>query len=109
MPMGLTPGIQLYTVRQQMAQDLEGTLAAVREAGYVEVESAALPIKPAPEIRAALDKAGLKCVSSHRSFADITKNLDVTAEFEKVIGVSYIICPCPGRRNPPLPEQRPGR
>ena len=108
MPMGLTPGIQLYSVRQQMAQDFEGALAAVREAGFVEVESASLPKKPATEIRAALDKAGLKCVSSHRSFDDITKNLDATTDFEKTLGVSYIICPSPGRRNPAPTKVWPG-
>jgi sugar phosphate isomerase/epimerase len=108
MPMGLTPGIQLYSVRQQMAEDFEGTLAAVREAGFLEVESAAMPKKPAAEIRTALDKAGLKCVSSHRSFVDITRDLDATTEYESVIGVSYIICPGPGRRNPPGPGSKPG-
>lgn len=108
MPLGLVPGIQLYSVRQQMAKDFEGTLAAVREAGYLEVESAALPKKSAAEIRKALDKAGLKCVSSHRSFADVTKDLDATTEFEKTIGVSYIICPGPGRKNPPVPGQKVG-
>ena len=77
-PLGLAPGIQLYSVREQMAKDFQGTLAAVREAGYVEVESAALPKKTAAEIRKALDQAGLKCVSSHRSFEDVTKNLDAT-------------------------------
>ena len=108
MPMGLTPGIQLYSVRQQMAEDFEGTLAAVREAGFLEVESASLPKKPAAEIRTALDKAGLKCVSSHRSFVDVTRDLDATTEFEKVIGVSYIICPGPGRKNPPDPGTKTG-
>lgn len=108
MPMGLKPALQLYTVRQQMAQDLDGTLAAVREAGYVEVESAALPAKSAQEIRAALDRAELKCVSSHRSFADVTRNLDATVQFEKVIGVSYIICPSPGRRTPSAPGTKAG-
>lgn len=98
-PLGLAPGIQLYSVRDQMAKDFEGTLAAVRSAGYLEVESASLPKKPASEIRKALDKAGLKCVSAHRGFDDVTKNLDATTEFEKTIGVSYIICPGPGRRN----------
>src|SRR6201998_4952052 len=63
MPLGLMPGIQLYSVRQQMAPDFEGTLAAVREAGYLEVESAALPKKPAAEIRKALHQAGLNWVS----------------------------------------------
>ncbi len=105
MPLGLASGIQLYSVRQQMAQDFEGTLAAVREAGYVEVESAALPKKSAAEIRKALDQAGLKCVSAHRGFADVTVNLDATTEFEKAVGVSYIICPSPGRRNPVVSGQ----
>ena len=108
MPMRLKPGIQLYSVRQQMAQDFEGALAAVRAAGFLEVESASLPKKPAAEIRAALDKAGLKCVSSHRSFVDVTRDLDATTEFENVIGVSYIICPGPGRRNPPAPGTKAG-
>ena len=99
-PLGLTPGIQLYSVRQQMAKDFEGALAGVRAAGFLEVESAALPKKPAAEIRRALDQAGLKCVSSHRSFVDVTRDLDATTDFEKAIGVSYIICPGPGRKNP---------
>ncbi len=107
-PLGLTPGIQLYSVRQQMAQDFEGTLAAVREAGYVEVESAAMPKKPAAEIRRALDQAGLKCVSAHHSFADVTRDLDATTEFEKTIGVSYIICPGPGRKSPLVSGQKAG-
>jgi sugar phosphate isomerase/epimerase len=102
-PLGLPPGIQLYSVRQQMAQDFEGTLAAVRAAGFLEVEAAAMPKKTAAETRAALDKAGLKCVSSHRSFVEVTRDLDATIEFETVIGVNYIVCPGPGRRPAPAP------
>jgi sugar phosphate isomerase/epimerase len=67
-----------------------------------------MPKKPAAEIRAALDKAGLKCVSTHRSFVDVTRDLDATTEFEKTIGVSYIICPGPGRKNPPAPGTKAG-
>lgn len=107
-PLGLAPGIQLYSVRQQMAKDFEGALAAVHDAGYLEVESASLPKKPAAEIRKALDQAGLKCVSSHRSFVDVTTNLDATTEFEKTMGASYIICPGPGRRNSPVPGAKVG-
>jgi sugar phosphate isomerase/epimerase len=108
MPLGLTPGIQLYSVREQMAKDFEGTLAAVHTAGFQEVESASLPKKPAADIRKALDQAGLKCVSSHRSFTDVTRDLDATTEFEKTIGVSYIICPGPGRKNPPASGTKAG-
>lgn len=35
-------GLQLYTVRDQMAKDLDGTLAAVAAAGYHIVETAGL-------------------------------------------------------------------
>ena len=35
-------GLQLYTVRSLMARDVEGTLAAVAEIGYREVELAGL-------------------------------------------------------------------
>ncbi len=97
-PLGLPLGIQLYSVRREMAQDFEGALAGVAEAGYTEVESAALPKKSAKEIRAAFDKAGLKCVSSHRGFADFKDRFDETVAFDKELGVKYMICPGPGRR-----------
>ena len=92
-PLGLPAGLQLYSVREQMAQDLDGALAAVRAAGYTEVESASLPKKTAKEIRAALDKAGLRCVSAHYGFADVTTRFDETAAFVKELGCSYLICP----------------
>jgi sugar phosphate isomerase/epimerase len=98
-PLGLPLGIQLYSVRREMAGDFEGTLAGVAEAGYTEVESAALPKKSAKEIRAALDTAGLKCVSSHRGFADFKDRFDETVAFDKECGVSNMICPGPGKRD----------
>ena len=97
-PLGLPLGVQLYSVRKEMAQDFEGALAGVAEAGYTEVESAALPKKSAKEIRAALDKAGLKCVSSHRGFGDFKDRFAETVAFDQELGVKYMICPGPGRR-----------
>jgi sugar phosphate isomerase/epimerase len=99
-PLGLPLGLQLYSVRQQMAEDLEGTLAAVSKAGYTEVEAATLPNRSAAEIRAALDKAGLRCVSAHHPFADLHTRLDEILAYDKQLGVRFIICASPGRRNP---------
>jgi sugar phosphate isomerase/epimerase len=99
-PLGLPLGLQLYSVRQQMAEDLEGTLAAVRKAGYTEVEAASLPNRSAAEIRAALDKAGLRCVSAHHPFADLHARFDEILAYDKQLGVRFIICASPGRRNP---------
>jgi sugar phosphate isomerase/epimerase len=99
-PLGLPLGLQLYSVRQQMAEDLEGTLAAVRMAGYTEVEAAALPNKSAAEIRAALDRAGLRCVSAHHPFVDLHARFDEIVAYDQQLGVRFIICASPGHRNP---------
>lgn len=107
-PLGLPLGIQLYSVREQMAQDFDGTLAAIAGAGYTEVEAAALPSKSAKEIRAALDKAGLRCVSAHHPFGDLHARFDEIVAFDKEIGAQFIICSTSGYRTPPTPgEHRP--
>ena len=106
-PFGLPLGIQLYSVRQQMAEDLDAALGGVREAGYTEVEAASLPKKSAKEIRAALDKAGLRCVSAHHSFADLYTRFDEAVDYDKELGVRFIVCSTPGFRNQP-PAGTPG-
>ena len=102
-PLGLPLGLQLYSVRDQMAKDLEGTLAAVSKAGYTEVEAAALPKLSAAEIRAALDRAGLRCVSAHHPFLDLQARFDEILAYDKQLGVRFIICSSPGHRNPVAP------
>jgi sugar phosphate isomerase/epimerase len=97
-PLGLPLGIQLYSVRQQMMEDLDSTLAAVSAAGYTEVEAAALPKKSATEIRRSLDKAGLRCVSAHHPFPDLNARFDEIVAYNKELGVHFIICSSPGYR-----------
>jgi sugar phosphate isomerase/epimerase len=104
-PLGLPLGIQLYSVRDQMAENLETALEGVAAAGFTEVEAAALPKKSGREIRAALDKAGLRCVSAHNSFEDLQSRMEQTVAFNKELGVKFIICPGPGYRNPPSPGE----
>ena len=57
--------IQLYTLRDQLAIDLEGTLAALGEIGYTRVEHAGFVGRPVEEFKAALDAAGLRSTSGH--------------------------------------------
>jgi sugar phosphate isomerase/epimerase len=92
MPLGLPLGIQLYSVRQELAKDYEGTLAAVAKAGYSEVESAGYYGHSASEVKAAMQKAKLRCVSAHHPMGDLQKNFDEILAFEKELGVQYIIC-----------------
>ena len=102
-PLGLPLGIQLYSVREQMAANLDDALAAVSAAGYTEVEAAALPQKSAAEIRTALDKAGLRCVSAHHPFNDLHTRFDEIVAYDKELGVRFIICSSPGHRNVAAP------
>ncbi|WP_428965350.1 sugar phosphate isomerase/epimerase family protein [Micromonospora fluostatini] len=57
--------IQLYTLRDQLAIDLPGTLAELRRIGYRRVEHAGFVDRTATEFRAALDTAGLRATSGH--------------------------------------------
>jgi sugar phosphate isomerase/epimerase len=57
--------IQLYTLRDQLAIDLEGTLQALGEIGYTRVEHAGFVGRGVGEFKAALDAAGLWASSGH--------------------------------------------
>ncbi|KAB1917683.1 sugar phosphate isomerase/epimerase [Micromonospora noduli] len=57
--------IQLYTLRDQLAADLPGTLDALRRIGYRRVEHAGFVGRTAAQFRAALDEAGLRSTSGH--------------------------------------------
>ncbi|MFG1649812.1 sugar phosphate isomerase/epimerase family protein [Micromonospora sp. NPDC049275] len=57
--------IQLYTLRDQLAADLPGTLTALRRIGYRRVEHAGFVGRTAAQFRAALDAAGLRATSGH--------------------------------------------
>ncbi len=63
----MTPrlGVQLYTLRDDCARDLEGTLAFVARCGYAGAEVAALHERSAREFRALLDANGLVVASMH--------------------------------------------
>jgi sugar phosphate isomerase/epimerase len=55
-------GIQLWTVRNQLAKDVPGTLQAVKDAGYIQVEL--MNTASAKEIAPAAKQAGLQITSS---------------------------------------------
>lgn len=57
--------IQLFTVRNQLAIDFEGTLRALAAIGYRRVEHAGFVGRTAAQFKAALDAAGLRATSGH--------------------------------------------
>lgn len=59
------PGVQLYTVREELQRDFRGTLARVAALGYREVEFAGYFNQPPRVLRALLDDLGLAAPSAH--------------------------------------------
>src|SRR5580765_6012395 len=54
-------GLQLYSVRNECAKDLVGTVTAVAKMGYRAVEFAGYHGRDAKTLRKLLDDVGLKC------------------------------------------------
>jgi sugar phosphate isomerase/epimerase len=99
-PFGLPLGLQLYSVRELLAKDYEGTLQQVAAAGYQEVEAAGFFNHTPQQVKQAMRKAGLRCVSTHYSYNDLNRDLDNTIAFNKELGVDSIICSFPGFKDP---------
>jgi sugar phosphate isomerase/epimerase len=86
-------GVQLYTVRNLMKDDFDGTIAKVAEVGYKEVEFAGYFGRTGKEVRAALDKNGLRAPSTHVQYDELDDKFPSVIETSKEIGLAYIICP----------------
>ncbi len=84
---------QLYTVRDQMAKDVPGTLRAVAALGYDGVEFAGLYNTPVAELRALLDELGLRVCSSHVALKELEQDLDQAIANYQALGCSIIVVP----------------
>jgi sugar phosphate isomerase/epimerase len=93
-------GLQLYSVRQLLPTDYEGTLKQIGALGYREVEAAGYYNHSAAEIKQAMDSAGLHLVSAHYSSDDLHRQFDEILALNKELGVRYIICSFPGFKDP---------
>ncbi len=87
-------GLQLYSVRNDCAADLPGTLAAVAKMGYAGVEFAGTYDRSAKELRTMLDDLGLKCCGTHIRIDTLLGDaLPATVEFNQILGNKYLIVP----------------
>jgi sugar phosphate isomerase/epimerase len=82
-------GVQLYTLRAELANDLPGTLAAVSKIGISQVESfPALYERPAADLKKMFEDHGLVCPSGHFDYVKLEEGLD----YGKALGLTYIVC-----------------
>jgi sugar phosphate isomerase/epimerase len=84
-------GLQLYTVRSEMRNGVDRTLARVAEIGYEEVEFAGYFDHSAEQIRRFLDDNGLRAPASHIGIEQMENQWDMVADFAATVGHRYIV------------------
>ena len=95
-------GLELYSVRKALAEDLMGTVRGVAKMGYqgVEFYSPYFQWTPekAKEVRKLLDDLGIRCYSTHngaQSFAP--ENIEKAIELNRILGSRFILMASAGR------------
>ena len=89
-------GLELYAVRNALRADPERTLAAVRRAGYLDVEllwSFQNFGRTTAQVRDTLAAEGLKAPSAHISPSTLIGDWDASLDTAKQLGHSYLIVP----------------
>lgn len=84
------PGIVSYTLRNEFAKDVPGTLDKIKAWGITDIEFSGLFGKTATELRALLDQRGLHCSSYGVSYDAIAQKPDSILNNARILGVKYI-------------------
>jgi sugar phosphate isomerase/epimerase len=98
----LPVGLELFSVRNELKQDLNGTVRAVAKMGYEVVEFFSPYYAWTPDqtkdMRKLLDDLGIKCLSTHNDAKNfLPENLAKTAELNQIIGAKYAVMASSGR------------
>ncbi|MFC5471246.1 sugar phosphate isomerase/epimerase family protein [Cohnella suwonensis] len=87
----MPPGLELYTVRDELKRDYWGTLKKVADMGYQLVEFAmGYGGIPANQMKRGLNDLGLKTVSTLVLIEDLENDLHHQLDYADTIGVRYI-------------------
>ncbi len=86
--------VQMWTLRQAAAEDLDGTLWRLSDIGYKLVEFAPVPSDNSPEeIAAMLERHDLRAPAGHISLQRLTDEFDTVIDEARTIGYEWIIVP----------------
>ncbi len=86
-------GVQLYTIRDAVTKDLDGSLARVAAIGYKEVELAGYRSHTVADFKASLDRHGLSAPSTHIAMERIRDELPKVLDEAHTLGHSFVVCP----------------
>jgi sugar phosphate isomerase/epimerase len=85
-------GLQLYSLREQFAKDVPGTLDEVRDFGFKNVELAGTYGQKPEQFKQELKSRGLTAVSGHFPFDRFRDDLDAVVVEAKALGLKYAGC-----------------
>jgi len=86
-------GVQLYTVRAEMAKDFDGSLQKIAAIGYKQVEFAGYYNRTPQQVKEVLGRCGLEAPSVHVPLTDLQAKLDQSVESAKIVGHKLMVCP----------------
>lgn len=87
------PGLQLYTVRDLLSADLNGTLKRVAEIGYREIELPGFADATAHVFEERSKHYKLSVPSIHASYDRLRGNLEAVLEEARALGAAFLVCP----------------
>ncbi len=90
---GKPVGLQLYSLRKELPQDVPGTLAKIRAMGFEEVEGGSTYDLGIDGFKAAVSKAGLKVTSEHHGYEQWRDDAAGVLKQAKTLGAIYVGCP----------------
>ena len=85
--------LQLYTVRDLLEKDFEGTLRRVKEIGYDYVELAGLMGHEPAKLKSILDSHGLSAISAHVPINEFAGDIAAAVGKYKTVGCKFIAIP----------------
>jgi sugar phosphate isomerase/epimerase len=95
-------GLELYSVRGDLKQDLPGTVRSVAKLGYQCVEFFSPYFEwttdYAKQVRSELDELGIRCYSTHNGMPSFApENIAKAIELNKILGTHYVVLAHPGK------------
>jgi sugar phosphate isomerase/epimerase len=85
-------GLQLYSLRDQFAKDVPGTLDRVKALGFQNVELAGTYGLATEKFKQELDARGLRAVSAHYPYEQFRDHVEDIARDAKALGLEYVGC-----------------
>ena len=86
-------GVQLWTLRRELAEDVAGTLRKVAEIGYQGVEIWFQQWPAANDLKKIVDDCGLKIASAHVNLKDLLLDFNRVADYHHTVGNTTLVIP----------------